>query len=155
MAVCPGVVFGLVVRWYGVYCGAEICTCQQKGADICMIGDRLRQERERLGLTQPAFADAAGGKKRTLIDWEKGVSSPTAVQLAALAGIGVDVLYILTGQRTGGASAPAPARAVSEGDRVLLDNFHAAPAQVQAGVKTTLGAFADASAPVKGRRRAA
>ena len=117
-----------------------------------MIGDRLRQERERLGLTQPAFADAAGGKKRTLIDWEKGVSSPTAVQLAALAGIGVDVLYILTGQRAGGASAPPPPRAVSEGDRILLDNFHAAPAQVQAGVKTALGAFASAGGTRRGKQ---
>ncbi|MBS0508500.1 MAG: hypothetical protein JSR53_14080 [Proteobacteria bacterium] len=52
----------------------------------------------------------------------------------------------LTGQRSGGAAAPAPARAVSEGDRVLLDNFHAAPAQVQAGIKTTLGAFTPAGA---------
>ena len=37
------------------------------------------------------------------------------------------------------------------GDRVLLVNFHAAPAQVQAGVKTTLGAFA----PAGGRQRKA
>ena len=107
-----------------------------------MIGNRLREERERLGLTQPVFAELAGAKKRTLIDWEKDVSSPTAVQLAQLAAAGADVLYILTGQRAGGASAPPPPRAVSEGDRILLDNFHAAPAQVQAGVKTALGAFA-------------
>ena len=107
-----------------------------------MIGNRLREERERLGLTQPVFAELAGAKKRTLIDWEKDVSSPTAVQLAQLSAAGADVLYILTGQRAGGASAPPPPRAVSEGDRILLDNFHAAPAQVQAGVKTALGAFA-------------
>ena len=108
-----------------------------------MIGERLKSERERLGMTQPDFAEAAGAKKRTLIDWEKGVSSPTAVQLAALVGIGVDVFYILTGQRMGGAvTAPTPAQPVSEGDRTLLENFHAAPAQVQAGIKTALGAFA-------------
>ena len=34
----------------------------------------------------------------------------------------------------------------AHGDRVLLDNFHAAPAQVQAGIKTTLGAFSAAGA---------
>ena len=111
-----------------------------------MLGDRLKEERERLGLTQPEFSEAAGAKKRTLIDWEKGVSSPTAVQLSALAAIGLDVLYVVTGQRAGGAAAVPPARAVSEGDRVLLDNFHAAPAQVQAGIKTTLGAFSAAGA---------
>lgn len=62
-----------------------------------MIGERLKEERDRLDMTQPAFADACGAKKRTLIDWEKGVSSPTAVQLSALSEIGVDVLYVLTG----------------------------------------------------------
>jgi Predicted transcriptional regulator len=65
-----------------------------------VIGERLKEERERLDMTQPAFAEAAGAKKRTLIDWEKGVSSPTAVQLASLASVGVDVLYVITGQRS-------------------------------------------------------
>ena len=64
-----------------------------------MIGARLKEERERLGLTQPVFADVAGAKKRTLIDWEQDVSSPTAVQLAALVALGIDALYVLTGSR--------------------------------------------------------
>lgn len=59
---------------------------------------RLRWERDRLGLTQPQFAEIAGAAKRTVIDWEKGVSSPTGVQLARLASAGVDVLYVLTGE---------------------------------------------------------
>lgn len=118
-----------------------------------MIGERLREERERLKLTQPVFADAAGAKKRTLIDWEQGISSPTAVQLSGLGKIGVDVLYVVTGTRSQGI---VEANLLPEGDRTLLDNFHAAPAQVQAGVKTTLGAFADAKDQVvKGRKRAA
>lgn len=63
-----------------------------------MIGVRLKEERERLGLTQPAFAEAAGAAKRTLIEWEKGTTSPNSVQLSALAAIGVDVYYVLTGE---------------------------------------------------------
>ena len=106
------------------------------------VADRFKSERERLALTQPRVADLTGVGKTTVINWEKGLSSPTAVQLSALAEVGLDVLYVITGQRTGGASAPPPPRAVSEGDRILLDNFHAAPSQVQAGVKTALGAFA-------------
>ena len=119
------------------------------------VADRFKSERERLALTQPRVADLTGVGKTTVINWEKGLSSPTAVQLSALAEVGLDVLYVITGQRTGGASAPPPPRAVSEGDRILLDNFHAAPAQVQAGVKTALGAFAPAGAGVKSRKRAA
>ena len=62
-----------------------------------MIGVRLKEERERLGMTQPAFAEAAGAAKRTLIEWEKGTTSPSSVQLSALSVIGVDVYYVLTG----------------------------------------------------------
>lgn len=64
-----------------------------------MIGNRLKEERERLGLAQPAFAEIAGAAKRTLIDWEKNTSSPTAVQLSALQKAGVDTHYVLTGVR--------------------------------------------------------
>ncbi|EPL63709.1 Putative phage repressor [Stutzerimonas stutzeri B1SMN1] len=64
-----------------------------------MIGERLKEERKRLGLTQPGLADVAGAAKRTVIDWEKGVSSPTAAQLEALSRVGMDVLFVVTGLR--------------------------------------------------------
>ena len=64
-----------------------------------MIGDRIKEDRDRLNLTLPAFAEAAGAKKRTAIDWQNGTSSPTAAQLAALAKVGVDVRYVVTGER--------------------------------------------------------
>ncbi len=111
--------------------------------EIC---DRLREAREALGLSQQALAERCGITARSQRNYESGERLPDAAYLAAIASAGADVLYILTGQRQGGAAAPPPARAVSEGDRVLLDNFHAAPAQVQAGIKTTLGAFSAAGA---------
>ena len=120
--------------------------------EIC---DRLREVREALGLSQQALAERRGITARSQRNYESGERLPDAGYLAAIAAAGADVLYILTGQRTGGASAPPPPRAVTEGDRILLDNFHAAPAQVQAGVKTTLGAFAPGGAGVKSRKRAA
>jgi transcriptional regulator with XRE-family HTH domain len=67
-----------------------------------MIGERLKEERERLGYTQDNFSAAAGAKRRTLVDWERNASSPTAVQLSALADIGVDVQYVVTGMRSQG-----------------------------------------------------
>lgn len=67
--------------------------------NLHMIGSRLREERERLALNQESFAELAGAKRRTLIDWEKGVSSPTAVQLQLLSDAGVDVQFVITGQR--------------------------------------------------------
>lgn len=116
------------------------------------ISTRLQEERKRLGLTQEAVAAQLGATKRSVINWEGGAALPGAEVLARYAAAGADVLYILTGQRAGGASAPPPPRAVSEGDRILLDNFHAAPAQVQAGVKTALGAFASAGSARRGKQ---
>ena len=112
------------------------------------ISFRLQEERKQLCLTQEALAAKLGATKRSVINWEGGAALPGAEVLAKYAAAGADVLYILTGQRQGGAAAPPPPRAVSEGDRILLENFHAAPAQVQAGVKTALGAFT----PGAGRR---
>ena len=117
--------------------------------EIC---DRLREEREALGLSQQALAERCGITARSQRNYESGERLPDAGYLAAIAAAGADVLYILTGQRAGGASAPPPPRAVSEGDRILLDNFHAAPAQVQAGVKTTLGAFAPGGSARRGKQ---
>ena len=116
------------------------------------ISTRLQEERKRLGLTQEAVAAQLGATKRSVINWEGGAALPGAEVLARYAAAGADVLYILTGQRAGGASAPPTPRAVSEGDRILLDNFHAAPAQVQAGVKTALGAFASAGGTRRGKQ---
>lgn len=64
------------------------------------IGERIKEERERLGMTIPEFAEVVGAKKNTVIDWQKDVSSPPAAKLAALATVGADLLYILTGTRT-------------------------------------------------------
>ena len=117
------------------------------------IHERLKAERERLHLSQPSLATLASVGKTTVINWEKGASAPDAVQLAAIASAGADVLYILTGRRS---QAVAEVALLPDGDRTLLDNFHAAPAQVQAGIKTTLGAFSAAPGALgKGRKRAA
>lgn len=103
------------------------------------IGDRIREERERLSLTQPELAERCGVTMRSQRNYEKGERSPDADYMAALSKQGLDVLYILTGHH----GLPVPLQpTLSEGDRILLDNFHAAPEQVQAGVKTALGAFA-------------
>lgn len=116
---------------------------------VTTIGARIREERNRMALSQEAFGAIPGVTKQAQIKYEKDERHPDTLYLAAIAAAGADVLYILTGQRSGvAAAAPVatPAPAVSAGDRTLLENFHAAPAQVQAGIKTTLGAFAPTGA---------
>lgn len=138
--------------WFvlGVDCSADFCTLQKKVAVICVIYLRLKQERERLGLTQPALADVAGAAKRTVVDWEKGVSSPTAVQLAALAVAGADVLYILTGARS---QAVPESATLSPRQRALLDNYDHTDAEGQRVIEST-ALFASKQAGGKGRKSA-
>ena len=71
-----------------------------------MIGLRIKEERERLSLSQQKLAELINISKRTLIDWEKDRTSPTAVQLSALMDIGMDVMYIVAGNRSGSINAP-------------------------------------------------
>ena len=61
-------------------------------------GNRLREERTRIGMTIVAFAALGGVKKGSQILYEKG-SPPSADYLALIVHLGVDVLYVLTGRR--------------------------------------------------------
>lgn len=60
---------------------------------------RLREERQRLALTQTKLGEIAGVSKRTVINWEKGATSPTVAQLLAIVAIGLDCLFVLTDVR--------------------------------------------------------
>ncbi|MDR8014086.1 helix-turn-helix domain-containing protein [Ectopseudomonas guguanensis] len=64
------------------------------------IGERLKEERVRLGYNQGDFAAIAGVAKTSQFNYEKGERSPDAAYLAAVAEKGVDVLYVVTGRRT-------------------------------------------------------
>lgn len=61
------------------------------------IGERLREERLRLGLSQTEMAEAGGATKKTHGLYERGERSPTADYLYALIETGIDVPYIFTG----------------------------------------------------------
>lgn len=63
------------------------------------IGIRLREERERLAMSQTVFGGEAGVTKGAQVNYENGRRSPDAEYLAKVAAVGVDVLYVLTGTR--------------------------------------------------------
>ena len=118
-----------------------------------MIGKRLKEERERIGLSQTDFAALAGAAKRTQIDWEKEVSSPTAGQLAVFARAGADVRFIITGERDG-----PPPLALSPDEQVLLDGYRGLDKKTQkrllafvlGGELAAGGVSQQINAPVKG-----
>lgn len=65
------------------------------------IGERLREERERLGKNQTEFGALGGVQMRAQINYEQNKRQPDAAYLSSIAATGADVLYILTGSRSG------------------------------------------------------
>lgn len=63
------------------------------------VGERLREERQRLGLSQDDFAARGGVQRRAQINYEKDERLPDAGYLAAIGHAGVDVLYVVMGIR--------------------------------------------------------
>lgn len=112
--------------------------------------DRIREERERLGFSQMAFAALAEASKRAQIGWEQSRSSPNIEVLAAWAKAGADVLYIVTGERAG-IRLPAD-------EAELLALYRAAPLAVklaavgalEGGLKMKLGKDAPSQPPPDG-----
>ncbi|HEF5787065.1 helix-turn-helix domain-containing protein [Burkholderia multivorans] len=80
------------------------------------IGARLKEERLRIGLSQAEIAALGGLSNKTQLSYESDTRSPDANYLAALAKIGVDVLYVITGERSVQSTLPS-----DEAD--MLDSF--------------------------------
>jgi transcriptional regulator with XRE-family HTH domain len=64
------------------------------------LGERIKQERKRLELSQTACAALGNASKGSQISWEKGLASPNATVLSAWAAAGFDVVFLLTGEPT-------------------------------------------------------
>ena len=85
------------------------------------FSERLRTERERLELSQQGLAEKCGVTARSQRNYESGERNPDSVYLAAIAAAGADVLYILTGQRSGvAAAAPVAAEPAAQLSRRAL-----------------------------------
>ncbi|WJF89460.1 helix-turn-helix transcriptional regulator [Paraburkholderia bonniea] len=99
---------------------------------------RLKEERKRLKMNQTTFAALGGITKETQLRYENGSRQPDSSYLKAIAGHGVDVLYVLTGRRDTSALSP------HEAD--LINRYREAPDVVRVAV---FAALAAGSAPGK------
>ncbi|MFN9585501.1 MAG: helix-turn-helix domain-containing protein [Pseudomonadaceae bacterium] len=106
------------------------------------IGERLREERDRLGFNQTAFGAIGGVQKQAQLKYEKGERMPDAAYLEAVAKVGADVQYVITGQRS--------AAALSTDEEELLVRFRAAPLAVKAAA---IGALQGAAGAVRVDKR--
>jgi transcriptional regulator with XRE-family HTH domain len=63
------------------------------------IGARLKDERQRIGLSQEATGDFLGVTRRTVLCWEAGNPPIRTDMLIGLARHGFDAVYVMTGVR--------------------------------------------------------
>jgi transcriptional regulator with XRE-family HTH domain len=112
-------------------------------------GERLKEERERLGFNQADFAAVAGATRKTLFNWESGAASPNAAALASWAEAGLDVLYVVTGQR----SQPVPpAQELPRQEQEWLALYRNSSEEVRAALKA---AGNELTKPARARGKAA
>ncbi|MGS7250799.1 helix-turn-helix domain-containing protein [Pseudomonas sp. SK] len=111
------------------------------------IGPRLREERERLGMTQRVFGDIGGVEPNAQGKYESGGRTPRLDYLAALAAKGVDALYVLSGTRT-----PAPLAGLSTDEAGLLAAFRQLSCDDQAVLWHLMTRLTDNARPAQAAR---
>jgi len=67
------------------------------------FSDRLKEERIKLNLSQAELGELCGVKKLAQFNYEKGERFPDAAYLMQATKVGIDVNYLLTGNRSTGA----------------------------------------------------
>ncbi|QRY30567.1 helix-turn-helix transcriptional regulator [Variovorax sp. PDNC026] len=102
------------------------------------VGERLKEERDRLGWSQATLAETAGASRRAVVAWEGGATVPGADALAVLAPHGFDVLYIVVGRRSG----PVESRLTPD-EAALLDNYQHSNEEGRAAARTVLSSLAN------------
>lgn len=95
------------------------------------ISERLKEERNRLGLTQAELSLAGGVKPRSQVHYEAGERKPDAVYLAAVAVVGVDVQYVLTGIRSD--------QVLNTDEREVLERYRISSRDLQNAARRMLG----------------
>jgi len=63
------------------------------------VGERMRIERMRLGVTQAELATKLGIRQQTIVQYEKGTTSPTLQFLYKLQTCGFNLQYLLYGRQ--------------------------------------------------------
>ncbi|MGZ9706959.1 helix-turn-helix domain-containing protein [Pseudomonas sp. GNP013] len=110
------------------------------------IGSRLRQERERLGMSQKVFGEIGGVEANAQGKYESGGRAPKADYLSRVAEKGVDVLYVLTGNAT-----PIQLAHLSQIEEKVLGDYRAMFKEDQDAIRRLTSTLAEHSLKVNGR----
>lgn len=78
------------------------------------LGKRIRQARERTGISQEGFAELIDKDQRAISEYEHGTRRVSVIELPKLArALGVPILYFFEGDID-----------ISDQDRAILEQFH-------------------------------
>ena len=105
------------------------------------IGERLREERERLGLNQTDFGKLLGVSRGSQKNYELGASSLDLKYVAALEDNGVDAAYVMTGRR----STPLGQR-FTPAEEELINQYRSITSSDQEAIRRFLKAMSDDAA---------
>ena len=105
------------------------------------VGERLREERDRLGLTQAEFGVLLGVSRGTQKNYELGANSLDLRYVAALEENGVDAAFVLTGRR-----ATPLGQLYTAVEEELILQFRGLPADDQKAIRRYVKALAAAAA---------
>ena len=112
------------------------------------IGSRLRQERERLGMSQKAFGVIGGVEANAQGKYENGDRAPKADYLSRVAERGVDVLFVLTGSPT-----PTLVDNLSQVEEKVLVSYRVLQKEDQDAIRRLTTTLADLSVTHSGKNR--
>ena len=113
---------------------------------ICMentMSTRLREERERLGVSQEAMAKIGGVTKLSVFNYENN-REPSSSFLAKVSGAGIDIQYVLLGVRS----------ELTRGERATLDHYRQTNEEGQKIIEQTAFFAAQSTKKIAGKERA-
>jgi len=126
-------------------------------SDNAQIANRIKEVRSSLGWSQQKAADAIGVRREMWAKYEAG-AEPGAKAIAGMITAGLDIAYILTGQRSQLQVAETPAVYGSElkpDEAALLDNYRHSGKEGQTAIaQVALVAASAQPGTVKSRKKA-
>ncbi len=118
---------------------------------ILQFYERLLTFRESLGVSQEEMSKKIQVSKRSYCAYELGETAPSAKLLTALASMGADVGYLLTGTYT----APMKVEdSLSQRETAVLDHYRNTDEVGRRAIEQTASALAQSSQKVDSKKRA-
>ncbi|MCL1962476.1 MAG: helix-turn-helix domain-containing protein [Desulfovibrionaceae bacterium] len=103
-------------------------------------------------MTQAVMAERGEVGLNTQNNYEGGRSVPNADYLGRLAALGLDVLYVVTGQRTPDARGLVPGTVLDKREAALLDNYRSTDEKGRRVIDGTANLAAQQKAARSGQR---